>query len=223
MGCIHQSDGGLSPRITIGAILLAAGSGTRMGNKPKSLLELNNEPLIRRQLIALTDAGVDEVLVVLGHYADQIEKAIEHFPNRLVRNPNPDAGQVSSLRLGLQSLPEHLDAVLVALADQPLINQQDIQDLICAFKNRPPPTHVVQPLVDGLPGNPVMMTDHVRLEILCGDANMGCRQWQLAHTDQVHHWVSNNTRYRTDVDTLADIAELSARTGLQLTWPTHLI
>ena len=145
MGCIFKCGGTLHSRVTIGAVLLAAGSGSRMGHRPKSLLELGGVPLIRQQLIALSGAGVDEVVVVLGHYADQIEETIKEFPVKLVRNPDPDAGQVSSLRLGLQSLSIKLDAVLIALADQPLINSQDIKDLIGAYKKRPQNTHVVQP------------------------------------------------------------------------------
>jgi len=130
MGCILKGGGGLYSRLAVGAVLLAAGSGSRMGQRPKSLLELGGVPLIRRQLIALSGAGMDEVVVVLGHYAERIEEAVKEFPVTLVRNPDPDAGQVSSLRLGLQALSPKTDAVLVALADQPLINSQDINDLI---------------------------------------------------------------------------------------------
>jgi len=108
------------------------------------------------------------------------------------------------------------------LADQPLINSQDINDLIGAFKKRPMGTEVVQPTVDGLPGNPVIFSTEVRDQIVAGDANVGCRQWQAAHPEQVHPWESRNSRYRTDVDTLEDIAALAARTGHQLKWPAHL-
>ena len=221
MGCILKCGNGLHSRVTIGAVLLAAGSGSRMGHRPKSLLELGGVPLIRQQLISLSGAGVDEVVVVLGHYADQIEEAIKEFPVTLVSNPDPDAGQVSSLRLGLQSLSSKLNAILIALADQPLINSQDIKDLIGAYKKRPQNTHVVQPTVDGLPGNPVMFSNEVREQILLGDTHMGCRQWQSANPSQVHPWTSTNSHYRTDVDTLEDIDALAKRTGHELQWPAR--
>jgi len=221
MGGISKDGGGLNSRLAVGAVLLAAGSGSRMGHRPKSLLELGGVPLIQRQLMALSDAGVDEVVVVLGHYAQRIETAMKEFAVTRVRNPDPDAGQISSLRLGLQALSPQCDAVLVALADQPLINAQDIQDLVGAYQKRPAGTQVVQPTLDGLPGNPVIFSTTVRAQILAGNANMGCRQWQSAHPDQVHPWVSANSHYRTDVDTLEDIAALAARTGHQLQWPAH--
>lgn len=179
-------------------------------------------PLIRRQLIALSGAGADEVVVVLGHYSERIEEAVKEFPVTLVHNPDPDAGQISSLRLGLQALSPKLDAMLVALADQPLINSQDINDLIGAYKKRPAGAQVVQPMVDGLPGNPVMFSAEVREQILLGDANVGCRQWQAAHPAQVHAWLNSNSRYRTDVDTPEDIEALAARTGHRLKWPLDL-
>ena len=127
------------------------------------------------------------------------------------------------MRLGLQALSPKLDAVLVALADQPLINSQDINDLIGAYKKRPTDAQVVQPTVDGLPGNPVMFSTEVRDQILAGAANVGCRQWQSANPEQVHAWVSTNNRYRTDVDTLEDIEALAARTGHRLKWPADLM
>jgi len=208
--------------VTVGAVLLAAGAGSRMGLRPKSLLELGGVPLIRRQLIALSGAGVDEVVVVLGHYADRIEEAVRDFPVTVVRNAAPDDGQNSSLRMGLDALSIKLDAVVVVLADQPLINSQDISDLIGAYKKRPQGTQVVQPTVNGLPGNPVMFTAEVRDQILSGEANVGCKQWQAQHPEQVHRWVTDVSRYRTDVDTPEDIDALAERTGHRLRWPADL-
>jgi CTP:molybdopterin cytidylyltransferase MocA len=222
MGCILKGGGGLYSRLVVGAVLLAAGSGSRMGYRPKSLLELGGVSLIRRQLIALSGAGVDELVIVLGHHAERIELALQDFPVTLVRNPDPDAGQVSSLRLGLQALSPKIDTVVVALADQPLINSQDINDLISAYKKRPEGAEVVQPTVDGLPGNPVMLSSVVREQILIGEARVGCKQWQVAHPEAVHRWVSSNQRYRTDVDSLEDIEALAARTGHRLRWPADL-
>jgi molybdenum cofactor cytidylyltransferase len=223
MDCILKGDGDLNSHLKVGAVLLAAGSASRMGHRPKCLLELEGVSLIQRQLIALSGAGVVEVVVVLGHYADRIEKMVKEFSVTLIRNPNPDDGQISSFRLGLQSLSGKFDAVLVALADQPLIHSQDIKDLIVAYKNRPDGTQVVQPTVEGQPGNPVMLSAEVRMQILADEVHMGCRQWQSAHPAQVHAWVGTNSRYRTDVDTLEDISELAASTGHRLKWPADLL
>ena len=66
MGCIMKQGGGLYSRVRVGAILLAAGQGSRMGGVPKALIELQGVPLINRQLIALSGAGVDEVVVVIA-------------------------------------------------------------------------------------------------------------------------------------------------------------
>jgi len=223
MGCILKGGGGLYSRVVVGAVLLAAGAGSRMGHKPKCLLELGGVSLIRRQLIALSGAGVDELVVVLGHHAERIEGAVRDFPVTLVRNLDPDAGQNSSLRLGLQALTGKIDAVLVALADQPLINSQDINDLIGAYKKRPTGAEVVQPTVDGLPGNPVMFSQSVCEQILTSEARVGCKQWQAAHPQAVHLWATANNRYRTDVDSPEDIEALAARTGHRLRWPADLL
>jgi molybdenum cofactor cytidylyltransferase len=219
MGCILKGGGGLYSRVVVGAVLLAAGSGSRLGHRPKSLLELGGVPLIVRQLVALSGAGVDEVVVVLGHHAERIEPAIQGFPVTLVRNPDPDAGQVSSQRLGLAALTGKLDAVLVALADQPLINAQDITALIGAWKKRPEGADVVFPQVAGERGNPVIFSAAVREQILAGDAHVGCRQWQAANAGRVHAFETDNRRFRLDIDTEADLAAFESSTGHRLSWP----
>jgi CTP:molybdopterin cytidylyltransferase MocA len=219
MGCILKGGGGLHSRLAVGAVLLAAGSGSRIGHKPKSLLELGGVPLIRRQLIALSGAGVDEVVVVLGHHAELIEPVVQDFPVTLVRNLTPDDGQVSSQRLGLGALTGKLDAVIVALADQPLINAQDITALIGAWKKRPEGAAVVFPRVGAERGNPVIFSAEVQAQILAGEADVGCRQWQAAHPEAVAPFDTDNRRYRVDIDTLDDLERFARDTGHTLHWP----
>ena len=181
MGCIYKTSG-LYSRMTVGAVLLAAGAGSRLGGRPKALLELGGVPLVMRQLIALSGAGVDEVAIVLGHHAEAVEAAVREFPITLVRNPSPDDGQASSVRIGLQALSPKLDAVIVALADQPLINEQDITALIGAFKKRGDAAMVVPRVTvaggDPLPGNPVIFDAALREEWLSGAADLACRKWR---------------------------------------------
>jgi len=201
------------------AVLLAAGAGSRFGNRPKSLLELDGVPLIRRLLIALSGAGVDEVVIVLGHHAELIEPAVKTFPVTLVRNPSPDDGQVSSQRLGLAALTGQFDAVIVALADQPLINEQDITALIGGFMSRPEGVSVIYPEVAGERGNPVMFTADVRAQILAGAAHLGCREWQAANPAAVAPLVTDNRSYKVDIDTVDDLERFARETGQQLRWP----
>ena len=218
MGCILKGGGGLNARLMVGAVLLAAGAGSRLGHRPKSLLELGGVPLIRRQLIALSGAGVDEVVVVTGHHADAIEAVVQDFPVTLARNPSPDDGQASSVRIGLAALSPRLDAVIVALADQPLINAQDVGALIGAFKKRDGASMVV-PRVDGEPGNPVIFESALRDEWLAGDVNAACRRWRDANPLRVRWMESDNQRYRIDIDAEDDLVRFTERTGHVLRWP----
>ena len=223
MGCILKGGGGLHSRVVVGAVLLAAGSGSRIGRRPKCLLELGGVPLIRRQLIALSGAGVDEVVVVLGHHAEWIEPVVQDFPVTLVRNPRPDDGIVSSQRIGLAALAGRLDAVIVALADQPLINAQDIAALIGAWKKRPAGSSVVFPQMGGKRGNPVIFGAEVREQILAGAADVGCRQWQAAHPDALAPFDTDNRRYRVDIDTPDDLERFERETGHALRWPAGVV
>jgi CTP:molybdopterin cytidylyltransferase MocA len=113
-----------------------------------------------------------------------------------------------------------VDAVLVSLADLALINSQDIQDVLHAYAERPAHTEVVVPTVQGLPGNPVVFSQAVRQSLLAQAEHVGCKDWQVQHPAAVHHWITHNQHYRTDMDTPQDIEMLAQTTGHRLQWPT---
>jgi molybdenum cofactor cytidylyltransferase len=209
----------MNPTMRTSAVLLAAGSGSRMGHKPKSLLELNGEPLIRRSARQLLDAGVTHLVVVLGHYAADIEAPLDGLPVHKVYNPDPDLGLVSSQRLGLQAIEANTDAVVMSLADQPLVTTQDIQTLLLAFASST--KDMLFPFVNGQPGNPVLLSARARLEILAGDSQFGCKEWRQSHAAQTLKLPTENLHFVTDLDRPEDVAEFEKTHGMKLQWPAH--
>lgn len=211
--------------LRVGAVLLAAGSGSRLGTRPKCLLELDGVPLVLRLLDALALAGVAEVVVVLGHHAAAIAPVLAGRALRVVHNDDPEADQVVSQRLGLAALgvqERPADAVIVALADQPLVDAADLRALVEAFALRAPGTEVLVPQVAGERGNPVIFSAAVRAAVLAGPATFGARQWQAAHPQAVARFVTDNAHYRTDIDTPEDQARFERETGRTLRWPAGL-
>ncbi|MFK7965052.1 MAG: NTP transferase domain-containing protein [Burkholderiaceae bacterium] len=204
----------------VAAVLLAAGEGSRMGSRPKSLLQIDGQPLITRLLRACLDAGIEELVVVLGHYADQISPAIGDLPARLVINPNPEAGLVSSQRLGLAALSGSADANLMALADQPLLVASDLTDLLAFWRVNRAGVDAVYPQVEGQRGNPVVISAAARDEILADGEQVGCRDWQRKHPNRTMPFVTSNEHFRVDLDTEADVARLRATTGWSVCWPS---
>jgi molybdenum cofactor cytidylyltransferase len=204
----------------VAAVLLAAGAGSRMGYRPKSLLELDGVPLIRRQVMALQGAGVTELVVVLGHHASQIAPLLDGLEVTLVTNPNPDASPISSQRLGLHSLSSHANAMLMALADQPLIDVQDLQQLIAAFQHRAVGKSLLFPRVQGQPGNPVMFTAAVRDAMLACPPDVGCKQWRQQQAAQVEAFDCDNLHFVQDLDTPEDLEKFRLISGRQLHWPS---
>lgn len=219
MGCILKGGGGLYARLRVGAVLLAAGEGSRMGGVPKCLLSLAGVPLINRHLIAMSGAGVDEVVVVTGHYHAQVEPAVVSFPVTIVRNPDPGAGQQSSVRLGIEALGSKFDLVIVALADQPLVGNAELTELISAFKKRPPGTQIVYPEVNGQRGNPVLFAGELVAEMLESGRLVACRKFINEHPQLVHVHHTDNDRFVLDLDTPEDIAAFEQRTGWKLALP----
>ena len=219
MGCILKQGGGLYARLRVGAVLLAAGEGSRMGGVPKCLLRLQGVPLINRHLIALSGGGIDEVVVVTGYHHADIEPAVETFPVTVVRNPHPEAGQQSSVRLGLEALGAKFDIVLIVLADQPLLSSAEFTELISAFKKRPPGAAIVYPEIHGRRGNPVVFSGELIAELLATHQKIGCRQFMDDHPELVYKHITDNDRFILDVDTVEDLVAFEKRTGWSLTMP----
>lgn len=201
------------------AVLLAAGSASRMGHRPKCLLERDGQALIRRTALVLLEADIQEVVVVLGHYAQDVAPALTGLSVRTVTNPHPEQGIISSQRLGLQSVGIACDAVVMALADQPLIDAPDITQLLGAFELRDTGKELLFPQVQGLPGNPVILSAAVRQAVLAQADDFGCQTWRQSHRHAVQAWVSDNLHFITDLDSQADITSVEQSFGVQLRWP----
>jgi CTP:molybdopterin cytidylyltransferase MocA len=218
MGCLNKPNGGLYPRLRIGAVLLAAGEGRRMGGIAKPLIKLQGVTLIRRHLVALSGAGVDEVVVVTGHARTAVEAQVQGFPVILAHNVAHSQGQEGSVRVGLAALNGPFDAVFVVLADQPLIGAGDLTELIGAFKKRPA-GHVVVPVVGGTRGNPILLDDTAHARILASDTNLACRHLIERQPELVYVHDTANTRFIVDLDTVDDVRALAERTGWRLELP----
>jgi CTP:molybdopterin cytidylyltransferase MocA len=215
---LNKPGGGLYPRLRIGAVLLAAGEGRRMGGVAKPLIRLQGVPLVRRHLVALSGAGVDEVVVVTGHAGDAVEAQVQGFPVTLAHNPAYAQGQEGSVRVGLAALNGPFDAVFVVLADQPMIGAGDLTELIGAFKKRPA-GHVVVPVVDGRRGNPILLDDVAHARILASGTNLACRHLIERQPELVHVHDTANARFIVDLDTVEDVRALAERTGWRLELP----
>ena len=211
------------PATRVGAVLLAAGAASRLGGRPKALLELDGTPLVVRQLLALAGAGIQEVAVVVGHHAAAVEAAISGHRVKVVRNPSPDEGQPSSVRLGLQALAADVDGILVALVDQPLVDARDILALVDAYACRGDRSMVVPRVraADGsmAPGNPVIFDPSIRAQWQRGEVATSGRHWREKNPDRVSWFDTENQHYRIDIDTPEDLQRFEAATGHRLVRP----
>ena len=158
-----------------------------------------------------------QLVVVLGHYAADIEAPLYGLPVHKVYNPDPDQGLVSSQRLGLQALSDNTDTVIMSLADQPLVTTQDIQTLLLAFASST--KDMLFPFVNGQPGNPVLLSARARADILAGDSDYGCKEWRQSHSAHTYKFTSDNPHFVTDLDHPEDVAGFENTHGMKLQWP----
>lgn len=197
----------MSDRSDVGAVLLAAGESRRMGERNKLLLTIDGEAMVRRAARTLLASRVALIVAVLGHQAAEVGEALDGLPVKRVHNPAYRDGQMTSVRCGLDALPETLAGVLICLADQPSLTPADIDFMIDAF-DASDRLRIAVPMRDGLRGNPIVLPSRFRAELSGQDLNFGCRNLIARNPDLVFPVAVSSRRYFTDIDTPADLSEL---------------
>lgn len=188
-------------RLRLGGIVLAAGAGSRLGGRAKGLIEIEGEPLVERTLRVLREVGVDELVVVTGHYRAQLESWLESAAVVEVTQPLDTHTQADSLRLGVAGLSENIDAVMVLPVDMPALTRQDLVDLIGAYKHASDGIEFVGPMVGTRPGNPVLFSRQIATQILQGEGDFGSGAWRHQQPDWLLEWQTDNPHYVADIDT----------------------
>jgi molybdenum cofactor cytidylyltransferase len=184
----------------VAAIILAAGRSTRMGGPNKLLAELDGKKLVRiaaEQALASKASGV---VVVTGHQAELVEKALEGLKVRFVRNPDFAGGLASSVKAGITAVPEHADGAVICLGDMPLISAHLIDRLIDSFA----PDRgnlIVVPAADGRRGNPVLWSRRFFKELMTLDGDIGARHLIAKHAEAVAEVPVDGQSAFLDIDT----------------------
>lgn len=145
----------------ISSIVLAAGMSNRMG-QPKALLDWGGEPLINYEVRQLREGGCDEVVVVLGHQADQIQREMRRAQCRVMFNALHYAGRAGSLRIGAKAVSRDADAIVVVSVDQPR-PASVIRALLDAHR---PEAAATVPAYEGRRGHPVVVSGRLRDELM---------------------------------------------------------
>jgi CTP:molybdopterin cytidylyltransferase MocA len=191
--------------VVTAGVLLAAGAGRRYG-RPKALVELDGEPLVRRGIRLLRDGGCAPVYVVLGAGADELPD----LPGAVaVHHDRWRDGLGSSLRRGLASLPATVPAAVVVLVDQPLLSPVAVRRVRAAYAGG---ATVAVATYAGRPGHPVLLarsTWPLLDRYAIGDR--GARDLLRARPDLVVEVPCDDAGSPADVDTPADLPAVDRR------------
>ena len=117
----------------VAGVVLAAGPSTRMGEN-KLLLRLDGETVLGRAVRRALSAGLDPVLVVLGHEAERARGELDGLPCLPVLNPDYARGLNASARAGIAAVPAEACAAVVLLADMPLVTDRMISTLVERYR-----------------------------------------------------------------------------------------
>ncbi len=193
------------PRGEVAALLLAAGSSSRMG-RPKALSRLGGKPLLAHSLDTLRASPVREIVVVLGSDAESIRKGVALAGTRVVLNAEFAEGMSSSIRAGLHAASGRADAFLIVLGDQPLVTAATIAGIIARYQTTHGPAIV--PTFRGRRGNPVLFDRSLLPEMQAIRGDIGCRVVLSAHAAEVVEFAVDDPGILLDVDTPKDLEAL---------------
>jgi molybdenum cofactor cytidylyltransferase len=202
----------------IAAVVLAAGKSTRMGI-PKATLpvassqaEGANDTFLTRILRTFADAGVDGVVVVIGHDRETIVESVvsRHFTPRFVINPHYESGQLSSILAGLDAVDRpDVECMLLTLVDVPLVSAETVGRVIERYRQTHAP--IVRPVSGSRHGHPVLIDRRLFGELRAADPSSGAKPVVRAHVSPEGDVEVNDEGAFADVDTPEDYQRLFSR------------
>jgi len=193
----------------ISAILLAAGESKRMAGAFKPLLKWGKRTVIETCIDNLRNSRLAEIIVVLGHRESEVRARLAGAGVEFAINRDYQKGMVSSIQAALSLISPQSDAVLVALADQPMVGSRVINQLIDAYeqggKKIALPTHA------GKHGHPIIISADYIDEIMQLDtaADDGLRTVIDAHRDEILEVPIDSPEVLEDIDRPEDYERLS--------------
>lgn len=176
------------------AIILAAGESRRMG-EPKQLLPFAGKTMLECVIDAFDSPKIDEILVVLGYKAGEIEKRIAHTRAKIVRNQAYRQGMFTSVQAGLRALPAKTKLVLIALCDQPRLRRGTVERLVAAFDGK-----ILIPTFNGRQGHPLLCAAKYGREIAGMDASLTLKHFLAQHADEIARLAVDDEGVLIDID-----------------------
>ena len=196
-------------------VILAAGQSTRMG-RDKALLpwpkaSQNQEGTLLSAAISCFRNHCDLVFVIAGTNAENVRGTVYRNGADILVNPDPDRGQFSSLRIGLQEvLNRGRDGAMVTLVDRPPLRADTLAVVVEAFRNRSNNIWAVIPEFAGKHGHPIVIGREMIEAFLRAPANSNAREVEHAHQPHVRYVPVNDSLVITNVDTPQDYASLES-------------
>ncbi len=188
----------------ISAIVLAAGLSTRMESKNKLLLPFKNKTIIETVIENIIDAGIEEVIVVTGNDAEQIEHLMKSFPVKIIYNNEYKSGMTTSIQKGVSVATG--DGYMICLSDMPFITGNEYAALISFFKKKKQTDNACICVAEhnSIKGNPVIFSSVYKDQILNHTDMDGCRQILHSHKKNIYFIETNSDNVLRDIDTPED-------------------
>jgi molybdenum cofactor cytidylyltransferase len=188
----------------VAAIVLAAGRSRRMG-KFKPLLPFGDKTVIETVIDNLQDAGVDEIIVVVGHESDAVRKRLQGSNVSFVQNPNPDTAMSASIALGIGAISPDGKAALITPVDCPAVPPEVMRQVVANWRTG---AELIQPEHLGKGGHPVLIDLKYRDELLDRDSATSLRAFFDKHREEVLRLPVASPFIARDMDTWDDYVGL---------------
>ena len=191
----------LNPSFQFSALILGAGLSRRFGPTNKLLQDYGGKPIIRHVLDEIKKLELNQIIIVLGHQADQVKEVLKDEPFTLVENNAFKEGMGTSIAAGAQALDQKSDGVFICPGDMPLIKSEQFIELAENFS----PNQICVPTHEGQRGHPVLFANSYFPALQQCKGDQGARTVLQANKGNIQFIEIGSNAIHYDIDEQKDI------------------
>ena len=194
--------------MNLSGLILAAGNSKRMGSSNKLLKKIDDLPMINHTVNAAIKSNLNDLFIITGYESVKVKNTLNSFKVNIIKNINWEEGMGSSISIGVQTIKNFSDGLMIILGDMPFIESSIINDLIKNFRK----DKIIVPTRKGKKGHPILFPLNFFKDLEGLKGNRGARKFIENNESKILNMEVSSNSIFYDIDTKEDLLKRQYKT-----------